>query len=151
MRWTDEQIEDSVLSQPRPPETDEADAFVEPRGIISTQFNRQTPPTVTHDADSDAWNNWAQIHRDREWEDRVKPALDAFEAAIVEVIVELRREWRNDLAKQWNERVGPEFNSLVREMREELRKEITDALSHEKSAEVIDLPDWRRGRGNAAA
>jgi hypothetical protein len=101
--------------------------------------------------DSRRGNNWAQIHRDREWEDRVKPALDAFEAAIVEVIVELRREWRNDLAKQWNERVGPEFNSLVREMREELRKEITDALSHEKSAEVIDLPDWRRGRGNAAA
>jgi hypothetical protein len=80
-KWTDREIEDYVMRL-KPPlgEADPVEAQVEtPR--ISDSFDRQVP---SYNADDD-WNRWAQIHRDHEWEHRVKPALAAFEDAIVYV------------------------------------------------------------------
>jgi hypothetical protein len=46
------------------------------------------------EAESAEWNEWLQQHRDREFEDRIKPAIDAVVEAAGEELAELHTKVR---------------------------------------------------------
>jgi hypothetical protein len=102
MTWSDKKIEEYVM--------------------------RAKPPSGE---DSDAWNQWAQVHRDREWEDRVKPALDQMQEAVIEALSLTRQEFRKKL------------QAAVRKIEKQ--------IAEQKDEKVISLSDLRRGRRDSAA
>jgi hypothetical protein len=139
-RFMAEQESDAIQ---RPPVCESDDAGL----VYKTHDNNEPAPAAADDGDWSGWEAWLRAHLDNE--------RAVFTEALAEVISELRKEWRAEHAQALTElaRKFADLRAENAELKGMLAATLTLLGQHAgdstKAANVVDLPNWRRGHGAA--